>query len=95
MNPTELIQKANNAKAVLDNPAYQDAYKAVRQMLIDTMLAAKFEDVKGAEECRRCIKLLDSLKSNLDATVQSGKLSKFQLDEVEERRKNPLRNLFR
>jgi hypothetical protein len=95
MTDTEILSKAGHAKSVLDSPAYIDAYNAVRQRLVDAMLAVKIDDSASAEDFRRCVKLLDALKGELDAAIQRGKLVQANVAELEARRNNPLRNLFR
>ena len=62
MTDGELISKAGNARAVLDSPAYMDAYNAVRQRLVDALLGVKMEETASAEIFRHSIKLLDALK---------------------------------
>jgi hypothetical protein len=95
MTNGELIDKATKAKAVLDNPAYMDAYTAVKARMIEALLATKLEDTSTAEDFRRCIKLLDALKSELDGVVARGKVAAADMNELEKRRNNPLRSIFR
>jgi soluble cytochrome b562 len=95
MTDGQVLDRAVKARAVLDSPAYQDAYAAVRQRLLDAMLAVKIEDSASAEDFRRCIKLLDALKAELDTAINSGKLAEANIAEIEARRKNPLRGIFR
>lgn len=94
-NDAKVIELAHKADAVLQNPAYQGAYTAVRQRLMDAMVGLQMSDAEGAESCRKAVKLLDSLKSELDAAVSSGKVAAATIAEVEARRKNPLRGIFR
>jgi hypothetical protein len=95
MTEAEVLSKAGNAKAVLDSPAYADAYKAIRERLLEGLLAVSLQDAATAEDFRRSIKLLDALKGELDAAIQRGKLAQANIAELEARRNNPLRNLFR
>lgn len=89
------LDRAQKAKAVLEASAFKDAFEATRSRLIDGLIACKMEDTKNAEEFRLCLKLLDSVKLNLETAVNSGKIDAFRLEEKEKRSKNPLRNYFR
>jgi hypothetical protein len=95
MNASELADRAVKAKAVLDSPAFQSAFEEVRARLIDGIEKCPVEDVKTAENFRLCLKLLKSVRINLEAALNSGKLEQFRLDELEKRRNNPLRGIFR
>ncbi len=83
------------ARGVLESPAYQDAYDAVRKNLLDGLLATTMSDTDRAEEFRWSIKLLDALKKQLDAAVALGKMAEAKKEDAEVSRKNPLRYLFR
>ena len=89
------IEAANKAKAVLDSPAYQDAYKGVREALITRIEQCSLKDTDTAEDLRRCLKLLKDVQLNMLAALNSGKLEQFRLAEEQKRKENPLRNIFR
>jgi len=91
----QILDFATKANAVLENSAYQNAYAAVRQRLVDAMIGLQMSDAEGAESCRQGIKLLDALKAELDTAVKSGKIAAANIAEIESRRKNPLRGIFR
>jgi len=95
MTPGEELDRATKAQAVIDSPAFQDAFTAVRGRLMDAMLAVKIEDKEDAEDFRRCIKLLDSLRHELETVIKNGKLAAANIADLEAKRKNPLRGLFR
>jgi len=95
MSDAKALDRATKARAVLDSLAYQEAYTTVRQKLVDALFAVKYEDKDEAEDFRRCVKLLDALKGELDQMVIAGKVAEANLDELEKRRKNPLRGIFR
>ena len=95
MNDAQILDLSTKASAVLENTAYQNAYTAVRQRLVDAMLGLQMSDAEGAEQCRQGVKLLDSLKAELDTAVKSGRIASANIAEIEARRKNPLRGIFR
>ena len=83
------------AKAVLESPAYQDAYKATRLSIIAQMEKLPMADTDGAEKLRLCLKLLHSVQANMITALNSGKIEQFRLDEEKKRKDNPFRSLFR
>lgn len=89
------IERANKAKAVLESPAYQEAFDLVRMRLIEGIENCPVADVKKAEDFRLCLKLLKSVRMNMETAINTGKLEQFRLEEVEKRKSNPLRGLFR
>ncbi len=89
------IERANKAKAILESPLFQEAFEMVRQRLIAGIEDAPVAAVEQAEDFRKCLKLLRSVRQHLEATLNTGKLEAFQLQEAEKRKQNPLRGLFR
>ena len=92
MNP---IERADKAKAILESPIYQEAYDGVRAAIIDRIEKCSLTDTQTAEDLRRCLKLLKDVRLNMEVMLNHGKIEKFQLQQELERKKNPLRNLFR
>jgi len=89
------IERADKAKAILESPIYQEAYDGVRTAIIERIEKCSLTDIQTAEDLRRCLKLLKDVKLNLEVMLNHGKIEKFQLQQELERKKNPLRNLFR
>ena len=92
MNP---IERADKARAILESPIYTDAYDGVRTAIIQRIEQCSLTDTQTAEDLRRCLKLLKDVKLNMEVMLNHGKIEKFQLQQELERKKNPLRNLFR
>lgn len=95
MNESQLIERANRAQAVLDNPLYDDAYNLVRLAIIDQIEKLPLADVSKAEDLRKCLKLLRDVKANLTEVLNSGKIVSFKISEAEKAKKNAFRNYFR
>lgn len=89
------IDRANKAKAILDNPMYEESFELCRQAIIHRIENTSLTDTQTAEDLRRCLKLLRDVRANLIATLNSGKVEQFRLQEEQKRRDNPFRNLFR
>lgn len=92
MNELDRLAKA---KALLDNPLYEDSYEMCRKAIIERIEKCPLSDVAVAEDLRRCLKLLRDVRANLETCINTGKLVQFRLQEDEKRRINPLRNIFR
>lgn len=95
MSDQHAIDRANKAKAILEAPGFNDAFMAVRAAIITRIETCSLTDTQTAEDLRRCLKLLKDVRLNLETAVNSGKISTFRLAEDEQRKKNPLRRLFR
>lgn len=95
MNESQLIERANRAQAVLDNPLYDDAYNLVRLAIIDQIEKLPLADVSKAEDLRKCLKLLRDVRANLTEVLNSGKIVSFKISEAEKAKKNAFRNYFR
>ena len=88
------IDRATKAKAVLDSPAYQDAYAVVREAFMVRLEALPMAERDEAEDIRRCLMLLKKVQRAMETAINTGKLEQFRLTETEERKKNPLRGIF-
>ena len=92
------IERADKANAILTSPLFVEAFETVRQRLLEGLETLPLSDtaaIQSAEDFRRCLKLLKSVRMNLETAVNSGKLDAFRLHELDEKRKNPLRGIFR
>ena len=95
MTPGQEIDRANKAKAVLDNPLYQESFEMCRLAIIDRIEKCPLNDVDSAENLRKCLKLLRDVRANLTAALNSGKKAEFEIAKEIEAKKNPFRGLFR
>lgn len=89
------LDRASKAEIVLQNPIYQEAFKQVRESLINGIEACPMADTQTAEDFRRCLKLLSKVQANLELAIQQGKFEAFQLEQEKKRKDNPCRGIFR
>jgi len=89
------IERAQRAKAILEDPIYQEAWDMTRMRLIESLEALSVEESAKAEDYRKCLKMLKGVRINLETMLNSGKLEAFRLEEARKRRDNPLRGIFR
>lgn len=95
MTPAQAIDRANKAKAILDNPMYEEAFDLCRLAIIDRIEKCPIADTNTAEDLRKCLKLLRDVKANVTAALNTGKVDAFNIEQAAQAKKNPLRNLFR
>jgi hypothetical protein len=91
---SEGLERAQKAKAVLEAPAFVDAFNAVRNELINRIERCPMAEVALAEDLRRCLRLLRDVRLNLEVAINSGKLEEFKLQQEKQRKLNPLRKVF-
>lgn len=75
------VDRASKAKAMLDNPMFNESFAMVREALLERLESWSLEDTKGAEQLRMMLKLLRDVRANVEQAVRNGKVSAFRLDE--------------
>jgi hypothetical protein len=95
MTPAQAIDRANKAKALLDNPLFDEAFALVRSALFESIEKCPQMATQDAEHFRKCLKLLKDVRANVILALNDGKVESFRLEKEIEAKKNPLRNLFR
>jgi hypothetical protein len=91
----ETLDRATKAKHVLDSPAYQQAWDDTRASIIALIEKTPLSDTETAEDLRRCLKLLRDVRANLEVTMKRGVAAQFNLEQLDKRRTNPLRSIFK
>ena len=84
------VDRATKAKAILESPIFEEAFKNVRDEII-RRLESPTTNVEAAEDLRRCLRVVGSVRTNLEVAISSGKLEAFRLEQDEKRKKSPLR----
>lgn len=95
MNESAILDRAIKAKALIENPMYDESFEMVKKAIYDRIESTPMADKDAAEDLRKCLKLLRDVKANLTISLESGKLVQFDIVQAEQRRKNPLKGLFR
>jgi hypothetical protein len=67
------------AKTVLDDPAYQSAYKAVRDAIIESWEGCPIRDRDGAHELKLMLKLHTDIGLHLRKAVEQGEFAVKEL----------------
>lgn len=95
INQATVLDRATKAKAILENPMYDESFEMVRLAIHARIEGCPLNDTESAENFRKCLKLLRDVKANLAAALESGKVVQFSIAETEAKRKNPLKGFFR
>lgn len=89
------LERAQQAKQLLDNPVYQEAIENVRNAIVSAWSNAPIRDVEGQHELKLMLKLLTDLENNITRVVNDGKIAQIEI----ERQKTPIaekvRNIWR
>ena len=75
------VDRASKAKALLDNPMFDESFAMVRAALLERLEHWSLQDTSGAEKLRMMLKLLRDVRANIEQAVRDGKVSSFRLDE--------------
>ena len=81
MNLNDEIQASQDAKMVLDSPAYQKAWKEIREGIISAMNAAPMGDEKTHNKLVISLQIVNKLQKQLENALVTGKMAEIQLDE--------------
>jgi hypothetical protein len=91
---TEQLERAANAKRLLDSPALQAAFAEVREAIVHRIEQCPMRDTEGAEKLRIMLKLLNDVRANLEGAISDGKVTQFRLSQDEQDKKRRV-SLFR
>jgi hypothetical protein len=73
------IYDADQARQVLENPAFHQAFEDVRKEIIQSWQESPARDQEGREKLFQLLKLADKLKMTLQRSLESGQLAKEEL----------------
>lgn len=79
MTLDEQIRSGDDARAVLENPAFAQAFASIKEELIQQWLNAPARDLTGKEHLWNLHKLTEKLEMALRSTVDTGVLAREQL----------------
>lgn len=74
------VEAANKAKTVLDSEAFQSAYNAVRDAIIEAWEACPVRDRDGAHELKLMLKIHGDIRGHLEKAVADGKFAALELE---------------
>jgi hypothetical protein len=80
MNIESDLDRAARAKAILDNPTFQESFDLVRQAIHDQWEATPIRDHDGAHELKLMLKLLGDVRANLERAIADGTMAAHELE---------------
>ena len=80
MNISERIYNADQAKLVLDNEAFKQAFEDIKQELTEQWKTSPARDQAGREKLWLMLKLLEKVEICLKSSLDSGKLAVKELE---------------
>lgn len=78
MTPTDVIERANQARRLLDDPTLQKAFEGVRQGLLVNIEATMMGDRDTQHELALSLQLLKSIRRMLERWVTDGEVEKIK-----------------
>lgn len=75
------IERGERAARILNDEIFKDAFESVRQALLTKFESAPVADTEGMTKIRLCLKLLNDVRANIEATMNDGKVAAFELEE--------------
>ena len=74
------IYNGDRAREVLENEAYTQAFADIEQEILNKWKESPARDSEGREKLWQLLSLLQKLQSTLQATFDTGKLAKLELE---------------
>ena len=95
MSNLDTAQRGIEASQVLDNPAYQQAMKTLKDEVYAAWKACPVRDKEGQVLLLQLAKLTDKFEGVLQGLVQSGRFAEHQLKLDNLRNESPARKMLR
>ena len=76
MTPEQEIQRSNDAKAIINNPLYQESFTELRKELINELLDTPLRDTEAREKIYMMVKMLDSVQTRIQSIMDTGTILK-------------------
>ena len=77
----EELQRADEAKRLLDNPLFQEAFKTIREELIKHLLNTRVAEELERDRLYITIKALDLVEQHIQSVLETGKLAEREQEE--------------
>ena len=77
----EELRRADEAKRLLDNPLFQEAFKTIREELIKHLLNTRVAEEVERDRLYITIKALDLVEQHIKSVFETGKLAEKEQEE--------------
>lgn len=95
MTDQQISQQGLDASMVLENPAYVEAMKLLRESITDKWRACPIRDAEGQRLLLQTMRLADTFEEVLSGMVQRGKFAQHQINIDKERNESGVRKALR
>lgn len=95
MTEQQTVQRATEAALVLDNPAYQEAMKQLKEAVISQWKDCPVRDREGQLLLLQLAKLTDKFEAILQGMIETGKLAQHRIDLERERNESLAKRFLR
>lgn len=76
----EEMMRGEQARQVMENEIYIEAWKSVREAIISAWESAPIRDKEGQNELKLMLKLLTDVRKNVETVMQTGKMAKIAIE---------------
>ena len=87
MTLDQKIIQGNNASALLNNPLFKEAFKAVREDLTSKASTIKTTDKDACADIVRGIQVLEAVERCIVVYIEDGKIAQKELDMIAHKNK--------
>jgi len=77
----EELRRADDAKRLLDNPLFKEAFKTIREELIKHLLNTRVAEELERDRLYITIKALDLVEQHIQSVLETGKLAEREQEE--------------
>ena len=77
----EELRRADDAKRLLDNPLFKEAFTTIREELIKHLLNTRVAEEMERDRLYITIKALDLVKQHIQSVLETGKLAEKEQEE--------------
>ena len=74
-NKSEEVRRAEDARQLLDNPLFQEAFASIRKELIEHLLNTRVAEEVERDRLYITIKALDLVEQHIKSVFETGKLA--------------------
>lgn len=82
-----MLGRADKAKVLLNDPEFQEAFKAVESSIFEKIKQCPIRDTEGLQILRLQLKLLADVKANIESVVNTGKVIQDRINWLERTKK--------
>ena len=77
----EELRRADDARRLLDNPLFKEAFKTIREELIKHLLNTRVAEELERDRLYITIKALDLVEQHIQSVLETGKLAEKEQEE--------------